>query len=544
MAGYKETPRQKMIGMMYLVLTALLALNVSKDILNAFVIVNQGLITSQVNTSSKNDLIYSNFAKASMENPGKVKHFYDKALQAQKYALDLSKYIHDLRTKIVAFTEFGIKEKSADPEKWEMADTIKLSGVEAKDNYDKPMQILIGQSENGSAGEGMVLKNKLETFKKNMLMLLDLKKDRDAAEKSFPINTTDEYSYTEEKVESWVMRNFYHTVLAADVALLNKFLIDVKTVEGDVIAKLFSAVDASSFKFDQITAKVIPESNYILSGSEYKANIFLAAYDSKKSPDIYIGDTITHVGELLDKTQFENGMGVYKRGGSGIGEQKYTGWISIVKPGETNPTYYNFNSVYTVGQPSATVSADKMNVFYVGVENPVTISVPGASNDKVHASMTASTGTLTPKGNGKYIVTVSAGPPNTTINVVADIGGKPTSMGSSLFRIKKVPNPVPKIGGISAGVASKSVLMAAKTIVPVMENFDFELFFKVISFTMTMNISGDLIEENAVGNTLTSTMITKIKNAKTGTKIYLENIKAFGAGETRLLPLISLRLTN
>jgi len=545
MAGYKETPRQKMIGMMYLVLTALLALNVSKDILNAFVIVNQGLVTSQVNTTSKNDLFYSEFDKALKENPVKVKPYYDNAIKAQKYTEEIVKYIKELRTQIIAFTEFGVKDKASDAVQWGIADTMQLSGVSAKDNYDKPMEILIGQSEDGSAGSGTVLKTKLEEFKKNMIALLFNQKDKDAAEKSFPIDTKDAYSYTEGKIENWVMRNFYHTVLAADVSLLNKFLVDVKTVEGDVVAKLFSAVDASSFKFDKIVGRVVSESNYILLGSEYKANIFLAAYDSKKSPDIYIGDTITHVGELLDKTKFEDGMGVYTRAGSGVGEQKYTGWISLTKPGETTPTYYNFASSFMVGQPSATVSADKMNVFYIGIANPVTISVPGVANDKVKASISAG-GTLTPKGAGKYSVMVSTGTTKVTVSVLADIGGKTQSMGTADFRVKRVPDPVPTIGNSTGGVISKSLLAASGGIIPVMKDFDFEgANFIITSFTMTMNVKGDLIEKNAVGNKLTSEMTAMIKAAANGTKVYLENIKAKGPdGTPRSLASINLKLSN
>ena len=257
MAGYKETPRQKMIGMMYLVLTALLALNVSKDILNAFVIVNQGLTTSQLNTASKNALIYSNFEKSLMENPAKVKPYYDKALKAQNFAKDISQFIAELRTKIIAYVEFGVKDKATDPVKWAMADTMKVANITSKDNYDKAMEILIGFTEDGANGQGKILKDKLDQFKKDMLSLLE-GKDRALAEKSFPIKTDDMYSYTEDKMETWVNGNFYHTVLVADIALLNKMLIDVKTVEGDIIAKLFSAVDASSFKFDKIVGKVFP----------------------------------------------------------------------------------------------------------------------------------------------------------------------------------------------------------------------------------------------------------------------------------------------
>jgi len=540
MAGYKETPRQKMIGMMYLVLTALLALNVSKDILNAFVIVNEGLKTSQTNVSSKNDLIYMNFDKASMENPVKVKPYLDNALKAKAIADSLSSYIKNLRTRVIAYTEFKVKDKNKDPEIWAIADTISLADIQAKDNYDMPMEILIGGTEDGSKGEGIVLKNKLAKFKTDMLALLKDENDKKAVEKNFPFKLDDTYSITEGKTVDWVRNNFFHTVLAADVALLNKMLIDVKTVEGDVIAKLYANVDASSFKFDKIVAKVVAPTSYIMSGSEYKANIFLAAYDSKKMPEIYIGDTVSHKGELLDKTKFEDGMGVYSTVGSGVGEKKYTGWISVVKPGETTPTFYNFASSYFVGTPTATVSADKMNVFYIGVDNPVTISVPGVPNDKVRPSMSA--GTLTPKGQGQYIVKVTT-IGETTVNVAAEIGGKLQSMGSKKFRVKRVPDPVAYIGGVKSGTINKNVLAASKMIVAKLDNFDFELTFIVTSYTFLINIKGDIIPTPGAGNMLTADMLKKISSASAGTRIYLEDIKAKGPdGVPRSLSPINLKL--
>lgn len=540
MAGYKETPRQKMIGMMYLVLTALLALNVSKDILNAFVIVNEGLKTSQTNVSSKNDLIYMNFDKASMENPVKVKPYLDNALKAKAIADSLSSYIKNLRTRVIAYTEFKVKDKNKDPEIWAIADTISLADIQAKDNYDMPMEILIGGTEDGSKGEGIVLKNKLAKFKTDMLALLKDENDKKSVEKNFPFKLDDTYSITEGKTVDWVRNNFFHTVLAADVALLNKMLIDVKTVEGDVIAKLYANVDASSFKFDKIVAKVVAPTSYIMSGSEYKANIFLAAYDSKKMPEIYIGDTVSHKGELLDKTKFEDGMGVYSTVGSGVGEKKYTGWISVVKPGETTPTFYNFASSYFVGTPTATVSADKMNVFYIGVDNPVTISVPGVPNDKVRPSMSA--GTLTPKGQGQYVVKVTT-VGETTVNVAAEIGGKLQSMGSKKFRVKRVPDPVAFIGGVKSGTINKNVLAASKIIVAKLDNFDFELTFIVTSYTFLINIKGDIIPTLGSGNMLTADMLKKISSASAGTRIYLEDIKAKGPdGVPRSLSPINLKL--
>ena len=317
-------------------------------------------------------------------------------------------------------------------------------------------------------------------------------------------------------------------------------MIDVKTIEGDAIARLFSEVDAGDFKFDSIMGKVVSESNYILSGSEYKANIFLAAVDTKKDPLIYIGDTNTRVGKPL--TEFESGTGVYKVGSGGIGEQKFTGWIEVIPPGETSPKYYNFASSYMVGQPSATISADKMNVFYIGVDNPVTISVPGASNEQVVA--VASNGSLSKTGNGKYKMVVSAGYNTTKINVSATIGGKSTPMGSTEFRVKPVPTPIPKIAGKSEGVISKNVLAASGVIVPEMENFDFELYFRVTSFKMSYLKGQDIFEKQVSGNVIPPDLKAVIKGLNNGSKVYFEDIQAYGAGSTRKLQSMIFKLVN
>jgi len=195
-----------------------------------------------------------------------------------------------------------------------------------------------------------------------------------------------------------------------------------------------------------------------------------------------------------------------------------------------------------VGQPSATVSADKMNVFYIGVDNPVTISVPGVANERVRPSMTS--GTLIPKGSGKYIVKVGTGYTETTVNVFADISGRTTSMGSSKFRVKRVPDPVGVIGGVKAGPINRNVIIASPTIFAKLENFDFELTFIVTGYTfLIQKQGGDIIPTTIVGNKLTSAIIQSIQAAKSGTRIYFEDIKATGPdGVPRKLSPINLKL--
>jgi gliding motility-associated protein GldM len=529
MAGYKETPRQKMIGMMYLVLTALLALNVSKDILDAFVVVNESLVVTNANIVKKNNVSYSNFEKQNMINPNKVGPFYTKALQAKYYANSLVKYIESLRTEILSKSE-GIDTATAAK--------MGLREVQKKDNYDVPTTFFIGQSQDGSKGKARDLKDSIISFKKRMKSLC-----RDTFALNLGLLTED----TDNDIEghqSWEMKNFYHLIMAGVVTNLNRIVSEVRNAEFDVVNKLYSEISVDDFKFDKIDAKVVPKSSYVLVGGEYEADIFVAAYDSKQTPEVYISSNVDTINKrcIGDSTLVEGLDGVvkYTTPASGVGEKKYGGIIKIKKADGTEDKYC-FKSEYVVGQPSATISADKMNVFYIGVDNPVTISVPGVPNEQVQASMTG--GTIVNGGGGKYTVTVST-IGKATITVAATIGGKSTAMGSVEFRVKKVPDPVATIGGVSgSGNILRATLAAAGGIIPVMKDFDFELYFTITSFTFVMNVKGDLIEKTTTGNKLTADMIKLVNAGTKGTKVYLEDIKAVGPDKTtRTLSPINLKL--
>ena len=152
------------------------------------------------------------------------------------------------------------------------------------------------------------------------------------------------------------------------------------------------------------------------------------------------------------------------------------------------------------------------------------------------------------KGNGHYDVSVTAGCPNNkvSIGVMADMNGKNQSMGAPVeFRVKRVPDPIAMIANQTTGVISKTVLSAAGAIIPTMKDFDFDLHFIILSFTLTINLHGDLIEVQSTNNQLTPDMVKKIQSAPNGTKVYLENIKAKGPdGSFRSLAPINLKLSN
>lgn len=530
-----ETPRQRMIGMMYLVLTALLALNVSKEILDSFLIVNESLIVTNENFAKKVDGMYGQFKQQLAINENKVKPFFDKAMQAQKYTKEMIEYIEQVKAEVIA------KESG---ESIESCRNIDLRAVTARDKYDESTHYFIGDSQDGSKGKARELREKIDKYKEDMLNLIDAKY---RASMNLGLDTKGPYYDADKDEQNWEMHNFYHTILAADVVILNKLIAEIKNAEYDVVAKLYSSVKAEDFTFDQIGAKVVAKSNYILTGENFEADIFVAAYDTKQNPEIIIGAGVDSVTKQVQGPTITveglEGVGKLSVPAGGPGLKQYGGVIKVPKPTGTGFEEYVFSGEYVVAAPSATISPTKMNVFYIGVDNPVSISVPGVPNEKVRVSITGGGGSIAKTGNGIYNVRVtSMGECNITVS--ADLGGSSRSMGSMKFRVKRVPDPVAYVGGVKGGPIAKGTLLAAGAVVPILENFDFDLQFVITSFTFTINVAGDLLSKQTTGNKFTSEMITLINKANRGQRIFIEDIKAKGPdGTTRNLSSIALKLS-
>jgi gliding motility-associated protein GldM len=245
----------------------------------------------------------------------------------------------------------------------------------------------------------------------------------------------------------------------------------------------------------------------------------------------------------ITKVEGFGGIGKLKIPAGGPGVRQFGGVIKI-KNAEGVEEAYPFNSEYVVGTPSATISPTKMNVFYIGVDNPVSISVPGASNEQVTASITGGGGTITrAAGNGMWTVKVTTPTQECMVNVAAKMGASSRSMGSMKFRVKRVPDPVAYVGGVKGGQISKGTLIAAGGIIPKMDNFDFDLYFQITSFTLSMNKKGDYVSEPTSGSKYSAKMITMLNGANRGQKVYFEDIKAKGPdGTTRNLGSIALKI--
>ena len=548
MGGGKETPRQKMIGMMYLVLTALLAMNVSKDILDAFVIINEGIEVTNKNFMSKNQFTYNLFEKAKANDPAKVKVFYDKAFRAKGLADNLYVHIEDLKRYLIARTS-GFP--SAEDVPAEADSLLLLKNVESKDNYDIPTNILIG-SDPGNPKDGehtaKELRGLIDGFSSDLLFLFDDPAERD----NFKLGlNTDDFGVKNGVNESWETGNFDHIPLAAVVTALTKIQSDIRNAEADIIKALYQRISADDFKFDTLAAKVIPRSNYVIQGDSFIADVFVAAFSTTQDPRMRLaaefndttGMPIFEDFESLDSSNIsiKNGMARYAVAASSEGQQEWGGVIQIKAPDGTWASYNVPMQHYTVAKPALVVSPTAMNVFYRGLDNPVEVSVPGVPTEALEVSIS----NLVSKSgsNGIYKLQPGKGK-DCVVSVSADINGKKQNFGKKEFRVKNVPDPKPFFGGKSGSMnIAKRDLLAAGGVIAKMEDFEFDLRFSIVSYQVSATIKGNVVEIPCKGPALSSDA-KKVRAAlKSGQKLYIEKIKAKGPdGLVRDLGTISLKL--
>ncbi len=451
MAGGKETPRQKMIGIMYLVLMAMLALNVSDTILNAFSTLNNSLQTSTKNVNNGLTQSVNAFEQTKMkENPERARPILAKVKQAQKLAGDLDAYIEAVKKELE--TAGG----GRDPETGEL---------NKRDDLDVSPHIMVSQK------KGYELQKKVNETREKLMALLDA---RDRASVTFSLEANDAKKAGNDGVKKdWPESNFGDgTPLTASITILSKIQADIKNAESAVVRKFLAKMDEALVTLDAFAAVAVAPSSYIIQGQPYQAQVFLTAYDSKQNPDITVGGS---------KLSTADGKGVYNVNTSKEGEYTWVGTIRVKQTDGKEKIYTTAPQKYTVARPSAVVSPDKMNVFYIGVNNPISVSAPGIPKEKLRVSISG--GTLSGSG-GNYTVRVSGGS-EATVTVSGEISpGKSQVLSSSKFRVKKVPNPIATFGGKASGVLSAGTARGVGRLEAELKDFDFDLKFRVTKFTM------------------------------------------------------------
>lgn len=534
-----ETPRQKMIQMMYLVYTAMLALNVSANILDAFVVVDDTLVTSTNIAANQNANDYQWFIGQKTILGAKVDEAYGKAQILKKESNAMVKYIEKMRNDLI-FTVDGdsLVEKEVDGKK---VKTIKSVGdIVKKDNFDIPTDFMINK------GNAKKLKAEIKKYKANVLKLAK-KEDQKRLEEAMGLNVDASYLSNDKEKQDWETHNFDHIIAAASATLLNKMIGEVKNAESVMLNYLKASISADDFKFDNVSGRSIPKSQMVFSGDSYEADIIVAAYDSKSTPEVYYKmgvDTLTEEGlGGATKLEGENGLVKLKIGTGGTGEQKYAGLIKIMDP-NGQPKYYGFKDKYTVLTPSATIAADKMNVLYAGIANPVSVSGPVAP-DKLSVSFPGCSASS--QGGGKFNVSVPAALIGKTVTatVAAKVGESTKTMGSTTFRVKRVPDPRAVLGAnIRGGKRAKAEILANPVIRATMgDDFVYDLKWSVNSYRVILVVKG--MEEPAIvcqGGALSEKAKAAIQKASANTVIYFSDIKVSSEAGSRTLDEFSVRV--
>lgn len=522
MAGGKMTPRQKMINMMYLVLLALLALNVSQEVLNAFHLVNNGLINSNKSLTEKTDNDMDDFHKLYEQNHEKAQEFWDRANRA----VAVSDTLYNLLER---YKETIINKAGG-------LDSLNDNEIVQRENLDIATRMF---AEDEGAKRGKELQQKILACRDSLRALSD-----SAVHLSLNAKTP---HIKGETGESWEVITFHNVPATAAVTILTKFQNDVVSSEGSVIDYLKSKVGKTDFKFTDLTAKIIAPTSYVLDGQQYKADIFLAAYNKGQNPDIFLGplggfkkdpdgsyepevsDNPLPPGYSNNELKAEGGFGKYEAVGSGVGDKTYTGIIRVKDPVTNKWKFYPFEGKYQAAPKAVVVSPTKMNVLYIGVDNPMEISVPGVGQGDVAATLEGS-GSLKkdPTNPANYIADVT-GVGKCKIAVSAKIDGKMTPMGEKEFRIKRIPDPIPTLGGkLRGGNTQPGALKSQSGVVPLLENFDFEARFNVISFEMVYSSKGEIFKSEVQGPLFNATMKQFLDRAKPKDIIFIDEIKVVG----------------
>lgn len=511
MSGAKncpETPRQKMIGMMYLVLTAMLALNVSSEVLQGFSMVDETLHSSIRSTDMRMETLYADFDDLYKQNPTKVKDWLDKAQLLQRKSDSVYQYIQNFKYQMIRLAD----KSDADPNAIE---------IKAKDNLDVAGQYALAQ-ENGKNGKQL---------KRNLLEYRELLVDLSNGDSLKRVMYETIFNLEDPAGKSWEQSMFEMMPLSAAVTLLTKYQSDIRTAEMDMIQYLKAQTDASDFRVNKIEALVVPNSNYVMKGSKYTAKIVLSAVDSTARPTYFVGN------EKLGES------GVYERAATATGLQKYSGYIRL--PGNDGIVRnYPFSSEYTVGEPTATISNVDLNVVYRGIDNKFSVSVPGITSEDIEVS---ARGAKVQKSGAFYIIN-PVQDEDISIIVSAKLEGKMVQMGSMLYRVKYIPDPKSYAqyrdnGGvvrqIQEGRLSKNVLRSDNFSIIASYGAD-ELIkanFEVVSFSMTTKIG----TVDATGNKLTKRQLSDINRLERGDVITFRNIKAKGPdGKIRTLGLLQI----
>lgn len=497
----RMSPRQKMINLMYIVLTAMLALNVSSDVLNGFSLVEDGLTRTNNTVSDRNTALYLQLEAFNKQNPQKGKVWYDRATDVRKNTLSLYGYIDSLKLAIV---------RDADGEGGNVND------IQNQDDLEASSKIMV------TYGNGEKLRQRLTKYSDYISAFIPDAKKRDAIKKAL---ATDPITQKGTLVKTpWVSGMFENMPVVAAVTLLSKLQNDLLFAEGEALTALLNNVDAGDVRVNQLDAFVIPSSKLVMRGGKYAADIVLAAVDTTQRPSIFIN------GKMLPEN-----TRTYELYTGQTGTFTYSGYLEVTR-GDGTTSRHPFQSDYTVIEPMATVSATMMNVLYAGIDNPISISVPGVAQNAVSATMT--NGSLTRSGDIWKARPTQVGA-ECVITVTAAIDGKPQTVSASTFRVRKLPDPTAYIAYKDnhgnevrykgSRPLAKSILLSAEGVEAAIDDDLLNVQYTVLDFeTIVFDSMGNAIPEKSNGSKFSERQKTSFRRLSRGKRFYISRVRAKG----------------
>lgn len=492
-----ETPRQKMIGMMYLVLTAMLALNVSAAIMNGYTQVDDSLHATIETMQQSNKDTYANFRAAMDKNPEKISDYYSKAMEVQRVSNEFFDYVQNFKDEMVFMVDGKKAVKNA-----------RVSDIKKQDDTNIPQQYAIND------GNARLLKEKMLEYRD---FLIKITGDSYALDEELRTTFAAEDGINAEgETISWEDMVFNEMPMCATITILTKLQNDIRHCEGQAVKHLLSATDASDLRVNKFNAYVIPASDYVVKGNKYTAQIILAAIDSTQTPEYHVN------GQKI------NSKGLYEVVANSVGVQRITGKIGYMDQ-QGVMQYLPFEREYTVGEPSATISNTDLNIMYRGYNNPFSISVPGVSNNMLTVKCAQAT---IAKENDMWIIKPNASAPDKLdIEVFANIDGRSTLMGSHSYRVKNLPRPDAyfEINGVPTDETKipRSHLVDPKNKLVASYGADglVQAKFEIVSFQVKLPTGASILVK---GDRFDNQSLAAIKKLKQGNMLNLQYIKAKG----------------
>lgn len=511
MAQQKLSPRQKMINMMYLVLIAMLALNVSREILKSFHLFELSYINANLNTDKRNNELF-NAIKLMAQDPKskeRAKEWYSRAVETRKLSKEFCTYVESMKLEI---EQLGGGREELET-KGELTELKRPDEMEVNARYF--------QTE--GKDQGSKLQKRINETREKLLS--QLKGTRNDENSIATLRTTTQLKAIDPKSNSiekktWVNTYLVEAPLAGVMTLLSKSQNDCKQLESDILSILGENVNINTIIHDGQMALIKPQSQNVLSGEYFEAEVALMTYDTKVQSVMKINGRNIEV---------KDGIGRLRIPAFGTNSQQLIAEIETMDPNTGKAiTIKSEPLVWNSYEGSAAISAENMNVLFFGLENPIMISVPGITPENTIVSSTNGI-SLRKLGAGKYMATVSGNAREGKVLVSARMSdGKIKSMGEMKFRLRTVPKPKIKLGSLESGTYDKATVLMQQFLFAALEDFYFQgVGYKISGYSAHL-VSKKASQDVSVTGNSTDKMKSMISGAKSGDLLYINDIKVSG----------------